>query len=125
MHGINFATLSLAGVAAALPTTRSTLVERIADAYRSYQGDGSVGAGWPDQNAWGSWDELWDANVPLMRQSCGWNGWGMDNTEEEINGIGSAINQVAGETGVDRRFILAIVVQESKGCARAPTTNNV
>lgn len=29
---------------------------------------------------------------------------------------------VAGETGVDNRFILAIVMQESKGCVRAPTT---
>ena len=125
MHGITFTALSLASAVAAFPAPRSIVVERgVSDTYNRYQGDGSAGAGWPDQNSWGSWDELWNANVPLMRQSCGWNGWGADNTDDEINGIGSAINQVSGETGVDSRYILAIVMQESKGCTRVPTTNN-
>lgn len=31
---------------------------------------------------------------------------------------------MAGETGVDARFILAIIMQESKGCVRVQSTNN-
>ncbi|OAQ58500.1 glycoside hydrolase [Pochonia chlamydosporia 170] len=115
----------LAAVVAGLPTAESNDVyARAADRYTFYQGDGSTGAGWPSQNAWGSWDELWNANLPLMRQSCGWNGWGADNSGDEINSINSAIQQLASQTGVDRRFILAIMMQESKGCVRVPTTNN-
>jgi hypothetical protein len=33
-----------------------------------------------------------------------------------------AIEQVAAETGVDHRFILAVILQESAGCVRVPTT---
>jgi len=46
-----------------------------------------------------------------------------NNSPTEINQIGNSIQSVAGETGVDARFILAIVLQESGGCVRAPTTN--
>ncbi|RYP67558.1 hypothetical protein DL771_007170 [Monosporascus sp. 5C6A] len=127
MYGKTILTVvSLAAVATALPTTH--LVEStkraIADRYTFFQGDGSSAAGWPSIQNWGSYDELWNANVPLMRQSCGWNGWGADNSEQEISAINSAIQQVSGQTGVDNRFILAIIMQESKGCVRAPTTNN-
>jgi hypothetical protein len=34
-----------------------------------------------------------------------------------------AIEQVAATTGVDHRFILAIILQESGGCVRVPTSN--
>ena len=119
-------TLSLAALGAALPITSTSrnAPRAVADQYNSYQGDGSTGAGWPSDANWGSYDELWNANAPLMAQSCGWNNWGVDNSQDEINGINSAIQQVSGETGVDTRFILAIVMQESKGCVRAPTTDN-
>lgn len=46
-----------------------------------------------------------------------------DNSDEEMDGVYTAIQQVANETGVDQRFILAVVIQESWGCVRAPTTN--
>lgn len=128
---VTYATLALAAVATALPagrraeaTSDGSMSAFIADQYNVYQGDGSPGAGWPSQDQWGSYDELWNANVPLMRQSCGWNSWGVDNSQEEIDGINSAIQQLSGQTGVDNRFILAIIMQESKGCVRAPTTNN-
>lgn len=126
MYGkISLATLSLAAAAAALPLTRETFVEkRIADAYTFYTGDGSVGAGWPDISGWGSYDELWAANSAIMPSTCGWNNWGADNSAQEIADINTAIQQVSGTTGVDNRFILAIIMQESKGCVRAPTTNN-
>lgn len=113
--------IGLATMASALP---NRLVARFGDSYNWYQGDGSEGQGWLSMNAWGSYDQLWDANLPLMRQSCGWNGWGADNSNDEINSINGAIQQVSGESGVDNRFILAIMMQESKGCVRVPTTNN-
>lgn len=117
---LSLAVATLAAVSSALPT--STPAKRaVSDTYTFYQGNG---ADWPSQSQWGSFDELWEANLPLMRQSCGWNSWGADNSDAEINSIKSAISQVAGEGNVDQRFILAIVMQESKGCVRVPTTNN-
>jgi hypothetical protein len=38
--------------------------------------------------------------------------------------IQSAIQSVASASGVDEHFIPAIVMQESEGCVRVPTTNN-
>lgn len=122
---IAISAIALAATASALPAARRNVtIAAVADQYTYYQGDGSVGAGWPSQDAWGSYDELWNANLPLMQQSCGWNSWGVDNSPDEIAGINAAIGQISGQTGVDNRFILAIIMQESKGCVRAPTTNN-
>ena len=118
---LSLATATLAAVAAALPTSAPISSRAVSDTYTFYTGDGS---NWPTTDAWGSYDELWEANLPLMRQSCGWNNWGADNTDAEINGIKSAIETVAGESGVDNRFILTIIMQESKGCVRVPTTDN-
>ncbi|KAI0811668.1 putative muramidase [Xylaria sp. FL0064] len=113
---------ALAGLAAAAPTPIQQ--RSVADAYNNYRGDGTVASGWPDISGWGSFDELWNANLPLMQQSCGWNGWGADNSASEINDILNSINQVSSQQGVDNRFVLAIMMQESKGCVRVPTTNN-
>jgi hypothetical protein len=124
---IALAALSFAALAASLPMgspANTTSQRAVADRYIFFQGDGSVNAGWPSQDAWGSWEELWSVNVPLMRGSCGWNGWGADNSDNEINDIQNAINIVSSQTGVDRRFILAIIMQETGGCVRAPTTWN-
>ncbi|CAG9952605.1 unnamed protein product [Clonostachys rosea f. rosea IK726] len=93
------------------------------DVYKMYTGDGShFKAGWPNMDFWGTWDQMWNANVPLMRKSCGWNGWGKDNSETEIGYIKSSLVTVSGEVGIDKRFLLAIMMQESKGCVRVPTT---
>jgi hypothetical protein len=119
--------LLLAATAVALPAplaASGSAKRAVADSYRMFFGDGSAGAGWPDLSVWPSYNELWGANYPVMQKSCGWNGWGADNSEQEIADINNAIQQVSGSTGVDSRFILAIVMQESKGCVRAPTTNN-
>ena len=45
------------------------------------------------------------------------------NTHEEILDLYEAIQFVAAATFVDHRFILAVVMQESGGCVRAPTSN--
>lgn len=116
--------ITVTALAAAVSAAPSQLVARYGNSYTFYQGDGSTGRGWPAMSAWGSFDQLWNDNVPLMQKSCGWNGWGADNSAGEIANIKNAINQVSGESGVDKRFILAIVMQESKGCVRVPTTNN-
>ncbi|EGX88961.1 muramidase, putative [Cordyceps militaris CM01] len=116
--------ITVTALAATVSAAPSTLVARFGDSYTFYKGDGSTAQGWPAQTAWGTFDQLWSANVPLMQKSCGWNGWGADNSAAEISNIKSSIAQVAGESGVDQRFILAVVMQESKGCVRAPTTDN-
>jgi LysM repeat protein len=46
-----------------------------------------------------------------------------ENSDAELSEISSAILSVSANTGVDPRFIFAIVMQESNGCVRAPTTN--
>ena len=57
-----------------------------------------------------------------MQSSC--PQWSVPNdSASEINDIYNGIETVASETGIDARFILAIMMQESNGCVRAPTTN--
>jgi LysM repeat protein len=57
-----------------------------------------------------------------MQSSCAqWNV--PDNTDDEINDMYNSIQSVASSTGIDARFIFAIIMQESNGCVRAPTTN--
>ena len=46
-----------------------------------------------------------------------------NNSPQEVGDIYNAIEATAQATGVDHRFILAIIMQESKGCVRVPTTN--
>lgn len=63
-----------------------------------------------------------------MRTSCegitDHNGNSVSNdSEDEIGKIWDAIEQVAQETYVDHRFILATIMQESGGCVRVSTTN--
>lgn len=49
---------------------------------------------------------------------------GSDTTDLEISQIYDAIQIAALRTGVDHRFILAIMLQESLGCVRVYTTAN-
>jgi hypothetical protein len=46
-----------------------------------------------------------------------------DDSGPEVGAIWNAIEAVAANTGVDHRFILATIIQESGGCVRVPTTN--
>lgn len=110
------------GLAAAV--SAGPIEPRFADKYTFYQGDGSAAAGWPAEAAWAPYETMLTANKALMAKACGWNGWGADDSPAEIGAIDSAIQTVSKETSVDPRVILAIVMQESKGCVRVPTTNN-
>ena len=57
-----------------------------------------------------------------MQQSCSQFGFVSDSAAE-ITNIYNAIQSVAAATLVDHRFILAVMLQESSGCVRVPTTN--
>jgi hypothetical protein len=66
---------------------------------------------------------MWSANLAnVIYKSCEAFGQA-NNSEDESADLKSAIQSVAKSSGIDERFILAIVMQESGGCVRAPTTN--
>ncbi|KAH8593948.1 hypothetical protein B0O99DRAFT_626495 [Bisporella sp. PMI_857] len=100
------------------------LVERAtANTYTVFGGTGDLTDGWPAQSSWiSSFDDMFESNQGVMKASC--TQWSVpENTDAEIAQIKSAIQTVAQSSGVDARYILAIVMQESNGCIRAPTTN--
>jgi hypothetical protein len=47
-----------------------------------------------------------------------------NNSNDEISNLQSSIETVGNSSKVDPRFILAIVMEESNGCVRAPSTAN-
>ena len=57
----------------------------------------------------------------ILQQSCTQFGFA-NNSPTEITSIYNAIQSVAAGTHVDQRFILAVILQESGGCVRVPTT---
>ncbi|KAM3423963.1 hypothetical protein BST61_g1356 [Cercospora zeina] len=94
--------------------------EKVADAkpveYHSYQGDGTVGAGWPDKSDWKSFDDLWNANHAVYLTKT-------PNHAEETTDLHASILSISQSTSVDPRFILATVLQESSGNVRVGTTS--
>ncbi|EMC91759.1 hypothetical protein BAUCODRAFT_49760, partial [Baudoinia panamericana UAMH 10762] len=87
-----------------------------------YLGDGTTAQGWPSMSAWTNFESMWTANLPIISISCTQFGE-PNNSDQESADVKSAIQSVSSASGVDERFILAVVMQESKGCVRAPTTN--
>ena len=63
-------------------------------------------------------------NKNILQHSCGWNAYGQDNSEAEIGLVVSAVQTSAQLSGLDPRFVFAIVMQESKGCVRVKSTKN-
>ncbi|KAK5165571.1 uncharacterized protein LTR77_009100 [Saxophila tyrrhenica] len=91
--------------------------------YKMYTGNGSPSAGWPSEDSWMDFESAWSASLPNMQASCAqWNV--PNNTPQEISEIKSAILSAAKQYGVDERFVLAVMMQESNGCVRVHTTNN-
>ncbi|KAF5122446.1 hypothetical protein E5D57_012926 [Metarhizium anisopliae] len=107
------------------------------DSYTMYWGDGSHQRRLAIQKSLGLL-----RRHSTMFNSCGWNGWGPNNSGPEVvsktrplssteyttltlsqGAIWDGIQKAAGASGVDHRFILAVVMQESSGCVRVPTTN--
>ena len=65
----------------------------------------------------------WNANEQLLPTACAWFGQTRaENTPNENGDIKTHISEIANFTKVDPRFILAITMQESRGCARVKTT---
>ncbi|KAH8656015.1 hypothetical protein BGZ60DRAFT_435130 [Tricladium varicosporioides] len=110
-------------VPAPQPDLDNSLQERSANTYSTFGGTGLVSEGWPAQSAWvSSFETMFNNNKATIKASC--TQWSVANpSDSEIADISSAIQSVASSTGIDARFILAIVLQESNGCVRAPTTN--
>lgn len=48
-----------------------------------------------------------------------------DDSGPEVGAIYDSIQQIATETKVDHRFILAVIMQESGGCVRVKTTTSM
>ncbi|KAI9891348.1 MAG: hypothetical protein M1814_002861 [Vezdaea aestivalis] len=89
------------------------------DVYKMHSGDGSA---FPPKEQWISFDAMFNQNKPILSASCAQFGQ-PDNSKAEIKALYDSIQLIAQETKVDHRFILAITMQESGGCVRAPTTN--
>ncbi|KAJ2982947.1 hypothetical protein NQ176_g1050 [Zarea fungicola] len=90
---------------------------------KTFLGNGDASAGWPAQSDWASFDSMWTANLNnVISKSCSSFGQA-NNSPAESADLKSAILSVAQSSSIDPRFILAIVMQESNGCVRAPTTN--
>jgi hypothetical protein len=65
---------------------------------------------------------MWTNNMAIISISC--TQFSEDNnSDQESADVKSAIQSVAQSSGIDERFILAIMMQESKGCVRVPTTD--
>ncbi|KAL8650109.1 MAG: hypothetical protein Q9210_004020 [Variospora velana] len=86
-----------------------------------YNGDGSVVAGWPHKADWVSYEDMFAANIPLISDSCTIYRVAL-NTRDEIAGLHNATLSISAETNTDARFILAVIMQESNGCVRVPTS---
>ncbi|KAI4662440.1 uncharacterized protein J4E79_004730 [Alternaria viburni] len=100
--------------------TSTTLAPRAA--YTTFGGDGSTAAGWPRQSEWKSFEDAWASNQDTIRGSCENHGWGDNNSDAETQAIKDSIESESVASGVPKELILAIMMQESKGCVRAPTT---
>lgn len=103
------------------PTTPPTTGGVTCTARALYHGDGSAAAGWPSDNTWASFETIWSVNLDVLRSSCTQFGQA-NNSPAEIADLQSAILSTAASSGVDARFILTTVLQESKGCVRVPTS---
>ncbi|KAL8713157.1 MAG: hypothetical protein Q9220_002678 [cf. Caloplaca sp. 1 TL-2023] len=107
--------------------------------YHFHAGDGSTLAGWPHKEVWMSYGNMYflpilpffspstnppdrfSHNIPLISRSCTFFHVPL-NTPPETEAIHNATLLIALETNTDPRFILAIILQESNGCVRVPTT---
>lgn len=92
------------------------------DSYTMYWGDGSTGQGWPSKDRWVSFENMFNNYKNTMFNSCSWMNV-PNNSGPEVGAIWDGIQKAAAATGVDHRFILAVIMQESGGCVRVHTTN--
>ncbi|ATY65605.1 Lysozyme-like domain [Cordyceps militaris] len=90
-----------------------------------YTGTGAPSSGWPSQSQWLTFDSLWHLNSQTLLPSSCSSSWSKpDNSPAEIADMQSVIEAVSQSSGVDARFIFAVMMQESIGCVHVHTTNN-
>lgn len=105
------------------PTSSAHATGPLPQGYQMHYGNGSPNEGWPTESNFATFAALWAANEPVMSQSCSQFGQA-NNSPQENSDLKNAILSIAQSSGVDERFILAIVMQESKGCVRVWSTAN-
>lgn len=81
---------------------------------KGYVQYGGPASKFPNPSEWAGWDELWKENERLMK---------LHDSDSEVALIKKSIETVAKESGVDRRVILCIIVQESGGNVRVKTVS--
>lgn len=91
------------------------------DEFKLYTGQASA---FPKKEDWIAFDDMWESNQKLVVSACSDHGWGDNNSDEENERIKKEIQSVARASLVDHRFILAIILQESKGCLRVKSTTS-
>ena len=109
-----------------IPTTTNQLEARKAslDTYTLFTGPAKTPP-YPPISAWMSFDSLWTANLANIGINCAFAaGTVPRNTQTETANLKRVVQAVASDTAVNPSFILAIVLQESAGCVRAPTTKS-
>ncbi|KAI5297299.1 hypothetical protein KEM55_004894 [Ascosphaera atra] len=90
------------------------------DKYTMYTGNGDD---FPSMSDWESYEDLWNGNKDLIQSSC--STWSVpNNSDTEMQNLHDEIQSVSTSANIDPRFTLAILLQESSGCVRVPTTNN-
>lgn len=76
--------------------------------YTAYKGDGSMKDGWPARSQWLDFRTLWFINQQThINKIC-------DNSAAESADLYKAIYAASQTTGVDPRFILAVIVRPPK-----------
>ncbi|KAH6612106.1 hypothetical protein C7974DRAFT_91334 [Boeremia exigua] len=118
------AACSIFALSFAAPISKNVAIQSVAarGAYIMFGGDGSQATGWPSRKSWLSFDSAWEANLETIKNSCQVEGWGENNSDAEMKALKDSIIGESNASGIPKEFILAIVIQESKGCVRAPTT---
>ncbi|KAK3720112.1 hypothetical protein LTR37_003935 [Vermiconidia calcicola] len=92
--------------------------------YKVFTGTGDPSEGWPKISAWLNFEELWSSNL-ASRISTSCADWDTSNNHPgESAVIRKALLDQSKATGIDARFALVIMLQESGGCVRVPTTDN-
>ncbi|KAG6065381.1 hypothetical protein E4U32_007426 [Claviceps aff. humidiphila group G2b] len=90
---------------------------------KTFSGTGDHSQGWPSKSEWVDFESMWSNNLDdTIRKSCA-SFQQENNSDQESAAVKKAIQSVSQSSGIDSRFILAVLMQESGGCVRAPTTN--
>ncbi|TVY88590.1 hypothetical protein LAWI1_G008230, partial [Lachnellula willkommii] len=92
------------------------------DVYKCYSG---AWASYPKEDKWISFEDMWKNANSAMKSSCqNVPSFGAGDSAAQIEDIHKSIRKVAGDSLVDHRFIMAIIMQESSGCVNIDTTVN-